>query len=46
VKKIVSIGQFRPEKDHACQIRAMFELRQIIDEAEWEKVSKRSIYTV
>jgi hypothetical protein len=38
VKKIVSIGQFRPEKDHASQIRAMFALRQIIDDKEWEKV--------
>ncbi len=38
VKKIISIGQFRPEKDHALQIRAMFELRQILPEAKWDKV--------
>ena len=31
-------GQFRPEKDHALQIRAMFELRQILEESEWSKV--------
>ena len=35
---IVSIGQFRPEKDHALQIRAMFELRQIVDEPVFSKV--------
>ena len=39
LKKILSLGQFRPEKDHASQIRAMFALRQIISEEEWEKVS-------
>lgn len=38
MKKILSLGQFRPEKDHALQIRAMFELRQIISEEQWEKV--------
>ena len=36
--KIVSVGQFRPEKDHALQIRAMFELRQIVDDAVWKRV--------
>jgi len=36
--KIVSLGQFRPEKDHALQIRAMFELRQIVEEPVWEKM--------
>ena len=39
LKKIVSVGQFRPEKDHASQIRAMFALRQIISEDKWEKVT-------
>jgi len=39
LRKIVSVGQFRPEKDHASQIRAMFALRQIITDDEWEKVS-------
>jgi len=36
--KIVSVGQFRPEKDHALQIRAMFELRQIVDDAVWKRM--------
>lgn len=36
---IVSVGQFRPEKDHAMQIRTMFELRRILAENEWAKVS-------
>ena len=36
--RILSIGQFRPEKDHPLQIKAMFELRQIITEEEWAKV--------
>ncbi|CAB4062260.1 ALG11 [Lepeophtheirus salmonis] len=37
-KTILSVGQFRPEKDHALQIRSMFELRQILKEEEWQKV--------
>jgi hypothetical protein len=28
----------RPEKDHPLQIRAMYELRQILPEAEWDQV--------
>ena len=36
--RVLSIGQFRPEKDHPLQIKAMFELRQIITEEEWTKV--------
>jgi alpha-1,2-mannosyltransferase len=28
----------RPEKDHPLQIKAMYELRQILPEAEWDKV--------
>ena len=36
--RVLSIGQFRPEKDHALQIRAMFELRQIVDEPVFSKV--------
>lgn len=35
---ILSLGQFRPEKDHPLQIRAMFELRQILPEDKWDKV--------
>ena len=38
VKTILSIGQFRPEKDHALQIRAMFELRQLLPENKWDQV--------
>ena len=30
--RILSLGQFRPEKDHVLQIKAMFELRQILSE--------------
>ena len=39
INKIISLGQFRPEKDHAMQIRSMFELRKILPDAEWERVS-------
>lgn len=35
---ILSLGQFRPEKDHPLQIKMMFELRQVLSEEEWEKV--------
>ena len=35
---VVSLGQFRPEKDHPLQIRAMFELRQLLSDKEWDKV--------
>ena len=37
--KIISLGQFRPEKDHAMQIRSMFELRKLLSDKEWENVS-------
>jgi len=37
-KIILSLGQFRPEKDHPLQIKAMFELRQVVTEEEWENV--------
>ena len=37
-KVILSLGQFRPEKDHPLQIKAMFELRQVVTEEEWENV--------
>jgi len=36
--RILSLGQFRPEKDHPLQIKAMFELRQILAEDDWERV--------
>ena len=35
--RILSLGQFRPEKDHVLQIKAMFELRQILTEEDWER---------
>nr|XP_018917452.1 PREDICTED: GDP-Man:Man(3)GlcNAc(2)-PP-Dol alpha-1,2-mannosyltransferase [Bemisia tabaci] len=37
-KRIVSIGQFRPEKDHVLQIKTMFELRQILPTEVWSSV--------
>ena len=43
INKIVSLGQFRPEKDHAMQIRSMFELRKILSDEEWERVRKNKI---
>ena len=39
VNKIISLGQFRPEKDHAMQIRSMFELRKLLDDEDWDNVS-------
>ncbi|XP_011701399.1 PREDICTED: GDP-Man:Man(3)GlcNAc(2)-PP-Dol alpha-1,2-mannosyltransferase isoform X1 [Wasmannia auropunctata] len=36
--RIVAIAQFRPEKNHPLMLRAMFELRSIIEEEVWEKV--------
>ena len=38
IKTIISIGQFRPEKDHALQIRAMFELRELLSAEKWNKI--------
>ena len=37
--RILSLGQFRPEKDHVLQIKAMFELRQILPESDWERTN-------
>ncbi|KAG7212600.1 hypothetical protein KM043_012894 [Ampulex compressa] len=36
--RIVSVAQFRPEKNHPLMLRAMYELRSIIKEEVWEKV--------
>jgi len=33
--RVLSIGQFRPEKDHVLQIKSMFELRQIVSDEQW-----------
>jgi alpha-1,2-mannosyltransferase len=38
VIKIVSIAQFRPEKDHVLQLKAFSELRNQIGEAEFREV--------
>lgn len=37
---IMSVSQFRPEKDHPLQLQAMYELRTILanDEEKWNKV--------
>ncbi|XP_071440731.1 GDP-Man:Man(3)GlcNAc(2)-PP-Dol alpha-1,2-mannosyltransferase isoform X1 [Hetaerina americana] len=36
--QIVSVGQFRPEKDHPLQIRAMYQLRQMVSEETWSRI--------
>lgn len=36
--KLVSIGQYRPEKDHPLQLKAMYELRQLVSEQIWDQV--------
>lgn len=36
--RIVSVGQFRPEKDHPLQLRSMYELRQLVSEELWSKI--------
>lgn len=37
--KIISVGQFRPEKNHPLQLRAMYQLRQLVPEPVWDRVS-------
>lgn len=36
--RIVSVGQFRPEKNHPLMLRSMFELRSLLDEETWNQV--------
>ncbi|CAK9815266.1 GDP-Man:Man(3)GlcNAc(2)-PP-Dol alpha-1,2-mannosyltransferase [Anthophora quadrimaculata] len=36
--RIVSVAQFRPEKNHPLMLRAMYELRSIVKEEVWEKI--------
>nr|XP_012154203.1 PREDICTED: GDP-Man:Man(3)GlcNAc(2)-PP-Dol alpha-1,2-mannosyltransferase isoform X2 [Megachile rotundata] len=36
--RIISVAQFRPEKNHPLMLRAMYELRSIVKEEVWEKV--------
>ncbi|CAG5103305.1 2-mannosyltransferase (Homo sapiens) [Cotesia congregata] len=38
VVRIVSVAQFRPEKNHPLMLRIMYELRSIVKEEVWEKV--------
>lgn len=42
---ILSIGQFRPEKDHPLQLQAMYELRSLLvdDESLWNRVSIKDL---
>jgi len=34
---ILSVAQFRPEKDHQLQIKAMKELKQVLEPEVWNK---------
>ncbi|XP_050546579.1 GDP-Man:Man(3)GlcNAc(2)-PP-Dol alpha-1,2-mannosyltransferase [Daktulosphaira vitifoliae] len=36
--KIISLAQFRPEKDHPLQLKAMYHLRQLVTEHLWENI--------
>ncbi|XP_076618718.1 ALG11 alpha-1,2-mannosyltransferase [Colletes latitarsis] len=36
--RIVSVAQFRPEKNHPLMLRIMYELRSIVKEEIWEKI--------
>ncbi|XP_054001885.1 GDP-Man:Man(3)GlcNAc(2)-PP-Dol alpha-1,2-mannosyltransferase [Hylaeus anthracinus] len=36
--RIVSVAQFRPEKNHPLMLRIMYELRSIVKEETWEKI--------
>ena len=40
---IMSISQFRPEKDHPLQLQALYELRSLLvdDEALWNRVQSK-----
>lgn len=35
--RILSVAQFRPEKNHPLMLKAMYELRSIVEEEIWEK---------
>lgn len=37
--RILSLAQFRPEKDHPLQLQALYELREIVPEEVFEKVT-------
>jgi len=36
--KIISLGQFKPEKDHPLQIRILYQLRELLQENEWARI--------
>ncbi|KAG8226387.1 hypothetical protein J437_LFUL011924 [Ladona fulva] len=36
--RIVSVGQFRPEKDHPLQLRTMYQLRQMMSDDIWNRI--------
>lgn len=36
--RIVSVGQFRPEKDHPLQLHALYELRNMVSENLWNTI--------
>lgn len=38
IVRIVSVAQFRPEKNHPLMLRAMYELRSILGEDAWKKI--------
>ncbi|XP_049941713.1 GDP-Man:Man(3)GlcNAc(2)-PP-Dol alpha-1,2-mannosyltransferase [Schistocerca serialis cubense] len=38
VVKIVSVAQYRPEKDHPLQLRSMYQLRQYVPEDVWDSL--------
>ncbi|GLV37054.1 ALG11 alpha-12-mannosyltransferase [Carabus blaptoides fortunei] len=37
--RIISVGQFRPEKDHPLQLRSLYELRSMVSEQLWSKIT-------
>lgn len=37
--RIVSVGQFRPEKDHAMQLHALYKLRNLVSETLWNTIT-------
>lgn len=37
--RIISVAQFRPEKNHPLMLRALYELRSIVSEETWNKVN-------
>ena len=46
VKRVVSVGQFRPEKDQVLQIKSFKRLLDIIDEEDIKKIRKEDLQLV